>query len=58
MYLNQTMHHMINPGSQLERSPRMRKVGWSNPSRDSPKLLKQVLTVPFLNALNATGPRR
>ena len=33
--------------SRLERS---RKVGRLNPSRDRPKSLKQVVTIPFLNA--------
>ena len=28
----------------------LRKVGFSNPSRDRPKLLKQVVTIPLLNA--------
>ena len=36
--------------SRLERSSHKRKVGCSNPSRDGPKSLKQVVTVPLLNA--------
>ena len=36
--------------SQLERSPRLWKVGCSNPSCDRPKLLKQVVTALLLNA--------
>ena len=36
--------------SRLERSLRTRKVGRLNPSRDRPKSLKQVVTVPLLNA--------
>ena len=34
----------------FERSPRKRKVGRSNPSRNKPKSLKQVVTAPLLNA--------
>ena len=34
----------------VERSPRMRKVGCSNPGRDRPKSLTQVVTVPLPNA--------
>ena len=34
----------------LERSPRKRKVGCSNPSRDRPKSIKQVVTDLSLNA--------
>ena len=36
--------------SRLELSSHKRKVGYSNPSRDGPKSLKQVVTVPLLNA--------
>ena len=36
--------------SQLERSPRMRKVGCSNPSHDRPKSSKQVVIDSLLNA--------
>ena len=38
--------------SELERSPRKRKVVrmCSNPSRDRPKSLKQVVTAPLQNA--------
>ena len=36
--------------SRLERFPRMRKVRCSNPSCDGPNSLKQVVTVPQLNA--------
>ena len=35
--------------SELERSPPKRKVGCSNPSRDRPKSLKQVVTAPLPN---------
>ena len=34
----------------VKNSPRMRKVGCSNPSRDRPKSLKQSMTAPMLNA--------
>ena len=37
-------------GVEIERSPRMLKVRCSNPSRDSPKLYKQVVTFPLPNA--------
>ena len=36
--------------SGLERSPRKRKVGCSNPNRDRPKSLKQVMTAKLPNA--------
>ena len=36
--------------SGLERSPRMLKVGCSNPSHDIPKSKKQLVTAPLLNA--------
>ena len=36
--------------SRLKRLPRMWKIGCSNPSSDRPKLLKQVVTAPLLNA--------
>ena len=36
--------------SRIERLPRKRKVGFSNPNRDRPKLLKQVVTAPLPNA--------
>ena len=36
--------------SELERSPRKRKVGCSNSNRDRPKSLKQVVTTPLTNA--------
>ena len=55
--------HRLRWRSRLERSPRMRKVACSNPSRDRPMSLKQVhvLTAPLLKALQqvcVTGPRR
>ena len=36
--------------SPLERAPRMRKFGCSNPSHGRPKSEKQVVTAPLLNA--------
>ena len=36
--------------SELEWSPRKRKVGCSNPSRDRTKSLKQIVTAPLPNA--------
>ena len=36
--------------SGLERSPRKRKVGCSNPGRKRPKSLKQIVTAPLPNA--------
>ena len=48
--------------SQVERSPRMRKIGCSNPDRDRNTSLKQIVTAPLLNALQkgvgVTGPLR
>ena len=38
--------------SGLERSPRKRKFGCSNPSRDRPKSLNRKVTAPLPNARN------
>ena len=44
--------------SGLDRSHRMRKVGCSNPNRDRPKSLKQVVTAPLLNVRQKVGVSR
>ena len=41
--------------SRLERLPRMPKVECSNPSRDRPKPIKQIVTALLLNAQQTTG---
>ena len=59
LHFNIIMLHVPSRGegsvSYLERSPRMRKVGCSNPGRDWPKSLKQVVISPLPNARQQLG---
>ena len=48
-FLFSNILHCLSP-ARAQRSPRMRKVGGSNPSRDRPKSLKQVVTALLLDA--------
>ena len=50
------LYWMKQWGSLIERSPRLQKVGCSNPGRDRPKSLKQIVTAPLLgNACGCNG---
>ena len=46
----------IHSGSQLERWPRMRNVGCTNPSLDGSKSYKHGATAPLLNAVSVSDP--
>ena len=47
MYKSRIGHYYAYIYMYLDRDSRKRKVGCSNPSRDRPKSLKQVVTTPL-----------